>query len=160
MTLPLPLPNGIPWTIPLADGPLRPGSDRALAAVVAMVAAVSLVMLARIEPDARGHGTHEQLGLDPCGWPMHYGIPCPTCGCTTAACLLVHGRVVDALVTQPFGAVFAAFGALVGVHAVSCLVRGRSFADLLVRLPFWRIVMGAFLLMLGAWGYTWLTWAR
>jgi type II secretory pathway component PulL len=39
-------------------------------------------------------------------------------------------------------------------------LRGRSFADVIVRWPFWRIVAGAFVLLLLAWGYTWLTWPR
>lgn len=144
--------------MPLHDGPIAPWADRTWAGAVAVAASVCFTFLARIQPDPRGHGTHEQLGWEPCGWPITYGIPCPTCGCTTAACLLVHGRIVAAFATQPFGAAFAAFGLLVGVHAVLCLLRGRSFADFLVRLPFWRIVSGGVLLFLAGWGWTWLTW--
>lgn len=147
-----------PWTVPLANGPVRPAVDRAIAAVVAVCASVCTGALGRITPDARGHGTHEQLGMEVCGWPLQYGIPCPTCGCTTAACQLVHGRVLAAFVTQPFGAALAAFGLLLGVHAALCLLRGRSFVDLLVRLPFWRLVSSAVLLLLLAWGYKYLTW--
>jgi hypothetical protein len=55
---------------------------------------------------------------------------------------------------------FAAFGTLLGVHAVLCLLRGRSFADVIVRLPFWRLVGGGVLLLLLAWAYTYLTWRR
>ena len=156
-----PLPRAAaPWTIPLAEGPIAPWADRAFAAVVAVAASVCFGALVRIRPDPRGHGTHEQLGLDVCGWPIVYGIPCPTCGCTTAACLLVHGRILDAFVTQPFGAAVAAVGLLVGVHATLCLLRGRSFADLVVRWPFWRFVGGGFLLLLASWAYTWWTWPR
>lgn len=149
-----------PWTIPLADGPVAPWVDRTLAAGVGIAASVAFGALARIQPDPRGYGSHEQLGMDACSWPVVYGIPCPTCGCTTAACLLVHGRIVEAFATQPFGAAVAAFGTLVGVHAVLCLLRGRSFADLIVRWPFWRFVGGGILLLLLAWAYTWLTWPR
>jgi hypothetical protein len=148
------------FTIPITDGPVRPWVDRSLAGAVAIAASVTFAMLVRIRPDERGHGTHEQLGWAPCGWPITYGIPCPTCGCTTAACLLVHGRIVAAFVTQPFGAAVTAFGLLLGTHAMLCLLRGRSFADLLVRLPFWRIVLGGIALLLAAWGYTWLTWGN
>jgi hypothetical protein len=117
-------------------------------------------VLLRVQPDPRGHGTHEQLGLDACGWPLAYGIPCPACGCTTAACLLVHGRVVAAFATQPFGAAVAAVGLLVGVHAALCLLRGRSFADLALRWPLWRVTGYGLFLMLASWGYTWATWQR
>ena len=110
--------------------------------------------------DGRGHGTHEQFGMDACGWPQIYGIPCPTCGCTTAATQIVHGDVLGAFVTQPFGAVIALFGLGVGIHAVMCLLRGRSFVDILVRLPFWKIVFLLFLLLLASWGYKCLVWAE
>jgi hypothetical protein len=113
--------------------------------------------MAIVHPDARGIGTHEQLGLEPCGWPVAYGIPCPTCGCTTAACHLVHGHIVDAFVAQPFGAVFMLASVLLGMHAVVCLVRRWSFADLLVRLPVWRLLGLGFLLLLASWGYLCLT---
>ena len=149
-----------PWTVAIADGPVRPWVDRTIAAAVAVAAAACVGVLAGVTPDARGHGTHEQLGFEPCGWPLTMGIPCPTCGCTTAACLLVHGRVLSAFATQPFGAALAALGIVLGVHAVACLLRGRSFADVLLRWPFWRIVGGAILLLLASWGYTWLTWQR
>lgn len=147
-----------PWTIPLRDSPVAPWFDRALAAGVAVAGSVCFTTLARVQPDARGFGTHEQLGLPACGWPLHYGIPCPTCGCTTAACLVVHGRLFAALATQPFGAAFAAVGTLVAVHATLCLLRSRSFVDLLVRVRFGRWVVAAIALLLLSWGYTWLTW--
>ena len=149
-----------PWTVPIAAGPAAPWFDRALAAAVALTASVCFGALARIQPDHRGHGTHEQLGLEPCGWPLQYGIPCPTCGCTTAACQLVHGHVLAAVVTQPFGAAVAAVGTLLGIHATLCLLRGRSFVDLLVRIPFWRWVSGGVLLLLASWAYTYATWGK
>jgi hypothetical protein len=49
-------------------------------------------------------------------------------------------------------------GVWLGAHALWCLARRRSFADLLVRLPFWRIVAAATALMLLAWGYKCLVW--
>lgn len=132
--------------------------DRLVAGAIAVAAAALTILLARAVPDARGHGTHEQLGLPICGWPLHYGVPCPTCGCTTAACQLVHGDLVGAFVTQPFGAALMVAALLAGLHAAACLVRGRSFVDALVRLPFWRLIAGAFVLLLVAWGYKWLAW--
>lgn len=148
-----------PLTIPVADGPLSPWLDRTVASLFAGATAAVAVALARVTPDPRGHGTHEQFGWPVCGWPAAYGMPCPTCGCTTAACLLVHGRIAAAFATQPFGAAVAALGLLLGVHAIVCLVRGRSFADLLVRWPFWRLLAYGFALLLLSWGYTCLTWS-
>ncbi|HEU4418986.1 MAG TPA: DUF2752 domain-containing protein [Planctomycetota bacterium] len=147
-----------PFLIPLADGPVAAWVDRLAAVSTAAAAMAGVVMLWRVEPDARGHGTHEQFGMDPCGWPVAYGFPCPTCGCTTAACHLVHGHVLQAFATQPFGMLAAGAGVLLGAHALWCLARKRSFADLLVRLPFWRIVAAASALLLLAWGYKCLVW--
>ena len=147
-----------PWTIPLADGPVSPFADRLTALIVGGLAAVVIWSLSRVAPDGRGHGTHEQLGMDPCGWSIVYGIPCPTCGCTTAATQLLHGDVFGAFATQPFGAALALIGLLAGVHAWMCLLRTRSFVDVIVRLPFWRIVLSLFLLFWAAWGYKYLIW--
>ncbi|MFN3241721.1 MAG: DUF2752 domain-containing protein [Planctomycetota bacterium] len=146
------------WTIPVADGPVSVVTDRITAAVVAGVAIVMTWKLGGVPPDPRGHGTHEAFGMAECGWPKVYGIPCPTCGCTTAACQVVHGDLVGAFVTQPFGAAIALFGLVAGVHALLCLLRGRSFVDALVRLPFWKIVAAMFLLLWAAWGYKYLVW--
>ena len=122
------------------------------------VAATAAWKLGGVAPDARGHGTHEQLGMAACEWPRVYDMPCPTCGCTTAATQVVHGDLVGAFVTQPFGAALALLGLLAGVHALSCLLRGRSFVDVLVRLPFWWIFGGMFALLWAAWGYKCLVW--
>jgi len=145
-----------PWTIPLAAGPAAPWLDRLVAVLFAAAATVALIVLLPLSPDGRGYDTHTQLGLEPCGWPAVHGIPCPTCGCTTAACHLVHGSVISAFVTQPFGAALALVGLLLGVHALYCLVRGRSFLDLLVRVPAAKILIVAVALFFAAWGYKYL----
>lgn len=132
--------------------------DRVLAVVVAVTSIAIAIALWQVKPDARGHGTHEQLGMEECGWPKVYGIPCPTCGCTTAATQIVHGDWLSAFVTQPFGAALALMGLLAGLHALLCLVRVRSFADMLIRLPFWKIVFWMFVLLLLSWGYKYLVW--
>jgi hypothetical protein len=55
-------------------------------------------------PDARGHGTHEQLGLPPCTTFRLFGFPCPFCGMTTAFVLMAHAHPIHAFQTQPAGA--------------------------------------------------------
>lgn len=156
MTERVPARRRCPLTIPLAAGPVAAWVDRSVAAVVCTGVAAVVVALAMASPDRRGFGTHEQLGLDPCGWPSAYGIPCPTCGCTTAACLLLHGNVIDAFVVQPFGALSTIVAVLLGAHAVCCLWRSRSFVDLLVRLPVGRLLGVAVLGLLLAWWYKYL----
>ena len=37
-----------------------------------------------IEPDQRGYGTHEQVGLPPCTFIRVFNVRCPTCGMMTS----------------------------------------------------------------------------
>ncbi|MCA9238189.1 MAG: DUF2752 domain-containing protein [Planctomycetales bacterium] len=90
-------------------------SNRALAsrgrwAAAAMAAALSglLIAAAWAVPDARGFGTHEQLGLAPCQFRSFTGHACPSCGMTTAWAYLVRGDVPRALKANMAGAVLGA----------------------------------------------------
>lgn len=140
-------------TVPVHDAQWPVWLDRLVAALVLLAAVVCAALLVGVDPDARGHGTHTQLGLSACEWPQAYGIPCPTCGATTAAALLVHGRLLSAFMTQPFGAAFALAGLCAGAAAGYCLLRSRSFLDVYAQLPRTAIALGAGLLLLASWGY-------
>lgn len=150
----------IPFTIPLAAGPVGPWLDRGVAALCLSLGIVAGVVLWGTTPSPQGYDTHVQLGLAPCGWPQVYGVPCPTCGCTTAASHVVHGEFVQAFVVQPFGALLAIVGLLLSLHAARCLLQQRSFVDLLVRLPLGRILGGAVVFLLAAWYYKYLVFSR
>lgn len=56
-----------------------------------------LIVASRLEPDPRGFGTHEQLGLAPCSFYRWTGWLCPTCGATTAWACLLNGDWAAAL---------------------------------------------------------------
>src|SRR6188768_2150254 len=58
-----------------------------------------------VEPDARGFGTHEKLGLPACKMMEWFGVPCPGCGVTTSVALASRGRFLDSIRNQPFGLV-------------------------------------------------------
>jgi len=70
-----------------------------------LVGACALVLAAAalLEPDARGHGTHTQLGLPPCGFLTWTGTPCPGCGLTTAFAHGIRGHFALALSANPLG---------------------------------------------------------
>jgi hypothetical protein len=51
---------------------------------------------AAVEPDPRGYGTHQQFGMDPCSFYVLLGIPCPSCGSTTAFANFVRGHWIAA----------------------------------------------------------------
>lgn len=142
---------------PVAEGPLNPWGDRAVAAVVLLAGLAVVYALSMVVPDARGHGTHEQLGMAPCGWPAVMQAPCPTCGVTTAAAHMVHASPIDAIATQPFGAALAGSGLVLAAWAAWCLVAGRSFMVPLIRLPYGSIALGWLVLFLASWGYKYLT---
>lgn len=117
----------------------------------------AVVVLSRVVPDPRGYGTHERLGMTECSWPATVGMPCPTCGATTAACLVVHLAPLRALAVHPFGAVLAASGIVLAAVAGWCVLARRSLALLLSRLPYGTIMICAVVLFFASWGYKYLT---
>ncbi len=50
------------------------------------------VLASTLSPDPSGMGTHEQLGLPPCGLKALFEIPCPACGMTTSWVWFCHGH--------------------------------------------------------------------
>ena len=131
--------------------------DRAFALLVVATAGAFVYLLVGLEPDGRGHGTHEQLGMMRCAWPEMHQIPCPTCGVTTAATHLVHLQPIQAIVVQPFGAVLAGSGLWLGAYCLLCLVLGASVFDRLVRVHYARLLLIGIGLLLGSWLYCYLT---
>lgn len=93
-------------------------------AVTGLLAFVAAGLL--LEPDARGYGTHEKLGLQPCLPMAQWGIPCPGCGVTTAVTLAAHGELWRSFLTQPLGILVAAAILAFGVWAPIAHVRRRD----------------------------------
>lgn len=124
--------------------------------VLLLILAMPLALFALgrvLEPDARGWGTHEQLGFQPC-FPMeHWNVPCPGCGVTTAVALLMHGSPLAALRTQPLGPI-ALSGALLAVGwALRAHARGRDLYAELPHVPWQRLAVVGVALAVGAWLY-------
>src|SRR4051794_7336480 len=61
-----------------------------LAAALGVLAVLGVARCLR--PDPKGYGTHQQLGLLPCGFRAITGLGCPSCGMTTAFAWFVRGR--------------------------------------------------------------------
>ncbi|MCA9243485.1 MAG: DUF2752 domain-containing protein [Phycisphaerales bacterium] len=105
-----------------------------------------------LTPDARGWGTHHQLGMAPCGMLVRTGLPCPSCGMTTAFAYTVRFEWILAFLTQPAGlalALASAVGAGIGV-----------FAALFGRFPRWLRRVNALVLfwtllgvLVGGWAF-------
>jgi hypothetical protein len=127
-------------------------SVRVPSAILFLLGSCVLVLSACLTPSSTGLGTHEQLGLPKCGFLLATGLPCPTCGYTTAFALAAHGRLGAALCTQPAGFVLAlAVTALTLVGAYT-LVAGVSLGRL-ARLLRPGVFLALGVLILGAWVY-------
>ena len=85
----------------------------------------TLAIAARLEPDPRGHGTHEQLGLSPCAFKALTGRLCPTCGMTTAFAWTVRGRWSEAWSANPAGCGLALLIGPLAVWLTACAWAGR-----------------------------------
>ena len=96
-----------------------------------VLAAVGLGLLAplgiatRLQPDPRGQGTHQQLGLPPCTFLMLIGNRCPSCGMTTSWAYAVRGQWVRSAATNAGGFVLALVAAVLGPWLVASAALGR-----------------------------------
>lgn len=99
---------------PLGTGYQLTGIGRAACGVTAGLFAAVLVLAATVDPDPRGYGTHERLGLPPCGFHLMFSIPCPSCGSTTSFAHFVRGRFGESLRSNP-AALFLAMGMTVAI---------------------------------------------
>jgi len=120
----------------------------------AAVCCAAVLTLARwLQPDDRGFGTHQQLGMPPCSFVLTTGLPCPTCGMTTAFALVMHGHPWLAVLTQPAGAVLCLATAVLLVLATRTAVTGRGLRVNWDRLGPTRLALAFGLLILGGWAF-------
>lgn len=106
-----------------------------------------------VEPDPRGFGTHEQLGLAPCRTIEWAGIPCPGCGVTTSVSLLWHGDPWASFVNQPFGFLMGVFVPLAALGAIVLNFRGNDLYNDMTTMRWGRWLLGLVSLMIVAWIY-------
>ncbi|MEM1213991.1 MAG: DUF2752 domain-containing protein [Planctomycetota bacterium] len=128
--------------------------QRGLALAFFLPAAALLTTAALLSPNPDGHGTHTSLGLAPCGLLQATGIPCPTCGMTTAFALAADANLLRSLLTQPLGFLLAlstACTVLISGYALITGMRLQPLLDALLRpRTFWTFAA----LVVLAWAYT------
>lgn len=131
--------------------------------IISLAAALSLLAMlvigARLTPAPAGHGTHEQLGLPACPFPRNFGLPCATCGMTTAVSLASQGRLGAAIETQPAGAALAVVAASLFWAFLWSAVTGARAGRLWPASWTTPAIWVGLAVLLGAWGFTALTWA-
>lgn len=130
----------------------QPLAGRLYALGIALAAVGLLVMAGALHPATNGMGTHRQLGLPRCGFELTTGLPCPTCGMTTAFTLTARGRCFEAVKTQVAGFVLALATAGIGLVAVASAVTARRPALNWYRIKPDRLVFWVAAGVVAAWG--------
>ena len=134
-------------------GEISTGLRRGLAAALAAGCGAVLGVAWWLDPDPAGVGTHTQLHIPRCGWIDTIGIPCPTCGMTTAFAHAADGHLLRSFMTQPAGAVVALATAATLLASLWVAVSGASVT------PFLRVFAGSRCwwlggaLLLGGWAW-------
>lgn len=129
----------------------RAGRLRAGALFAASFAVLGVAF--SVAPDPRGLGTHQQLGLPPCSLMVMTGLPCPTCGMTTAFAHAARAQFAAAWAAQPAGLALALGVMGVGVGSLYSAISGRSVRW---RGPRWsaaKIGLATVFLLFGSWGF-------
>ena len=110
---------------------ILPRQDKVLYLAASGAAAVLLLVGRLLQPSPGGVGTHEQLGLPPCGFLYFTGIPCPGCGLTTSVAYAAHLHFYESIATQPFGFVVFLLATLSIPASVYLIYRRIPYAELL-----------------------------
>ena len=95
-----------------------------------------------LKPDSRGLGTHEQLMLRPCSFHALTGLPCPSCGMTTAFAHMAHGQFRKAFIAQPLGALGFLLCVILLPIVLFAAIADRNLLEISERVP-WKMVMWA-----------------
>ncbi|MBL8848666.1 MAG: DUF2752 domain-containing protein [Planctomycetaceae bacterium] len=81
----------------------------------------------RLEPDPRGYGTHQSLGLPPCSFQILFGLKCPSCGSTTSFAHFVRGQWISSIRSNPSAFVLALFCAAMAPWSAYSAWIGRTW---------------------------------
>lgn len=133
--------------------------DRVFSLLLAVGCLALIVVAAWLRPAECGFGTHQQLGLEPCGVLVATGRPCPTCGMTTAVSLAAHGQFIASARAQPMGLVLALLAAVLfwpAAHSAATGSRAIALVGRVLARP--RVVLLLAAMWAGSWGLMLLTW--
>jgi len=114
----------------------RRAKSRLIAAMILIGCCTLLGVAAWLQPSSEGMGTHQQLGLAPCGFYAGFGIPCATCGMTTSFAYAANGQLWLAFQTQPMGAVLCLLTAITVMISIWTLYSGMLLTPMLRQI--WR----------------------
>jgi len=127
--------------------------ERLLALAISAGCLAVLITAAMITPDARGVGTHEQLGMQPCQFIERTGLPCAGCGMTTSFAHFVRGQFMQSFIAQPFAMVLAIATCVAFWGGLYCAITGKASYRLLKIIPMKAHLL--FWLPFGLFGWAW-----
>ncbi len=87
-------------------------TEQVILTLAGLVGLTLLLLALWLHPNPNGYGTHQQLGLPPCTIQFWFGIPCPSCGGTTAFAHFVRGEWGSALRANAASSLFAGLCAI------------------------------------------------
>lgn len=138
-----------PW---LCVSRSRSTRTRWIGALIAAACGTVLGFGAYLSPSESGVGTHRGLGLPPCGFLLMSGLPCPTCGMTSAFSWMMHGHPARAFVSQPVGALMSLAAMAALVIGVWMAAGGRRLEIDWYRVSPSALVMGLATIFFVGWG--------
>jgi hypothetical protein len=95
--------------------------------------------------------------VGPCGLKQKYGLPCPSCGMTTALIAFAKGQILEAFYIQPAAAVLYSLAVLALLFSLVIAVLGTDFGLLRwlsERLKLRYIIIALLILVAGGWAVT------
>lgn len=107
------------WGVPMTK------SEYVVIVFITMSSVLILAVAWWLQPDPRGFGTHQQLGLPPCTFQFLWGIPCPSCGMTTSFSSVIHGNFPQAFHANRAGFLLACSLILFIPWSIVSLTYGR-----------------------------------
>lgn len=112
-------------------------TGRVLLAAWSLLLFGGFALAAGLEPDPRGYGTHQSLGLPPCSFKTIFGMRCPSCGMTTSFAHFTKGHVIEAARANLAGLLLAMLCAVQIPWCWTSIVRGELFG--VVRPDAWLV---------------------
>lgn len=135
---------------PTAERDAGTGS-RWIAALLFIGSTGVLIVAAYLSPS---HGLHETIGWPRCGFKLTTGLPCVTCGMTTAFTYAAEGDLISAIRVQPAGAVLAVATAILSIISGIAMLTSMPLAPLGRAVWRPRVIIIGIVLLLMAWIYT------
>ena len=110
-----------------------------------------LIASRALSPSASGLGTHRGLGLPPCSFLALWGVPCPTCGLTTAFAHAARLELACSLRAHPLGLPLFTLVLLAVPLALCALSRGTSVRYAVDRVRADRAALWVVMALLACW---------